>query len=133
MICERGKMNLGEGFDSAGALVAGWMAELKVERIESYLSDKTVMLFPPYASAHEKAMIGDSREMSSRNFWRWDEKETLRFFVAGGGDAAVFDQCWTNALASEREWLAEIDRQNLNMTYGPIVYLVFGRKKCAST
>jgi ubiquinone/menaquinone biosynthesis C-methylase UbiE len=129
MFCERGKMNLGEGFDSAGSLVAGWLAELQMEDIESYLCDKTIMLFPPYASAHAKALIGDSREMSSRDFWRWDRKDSLRFFVAGGGDAAAFERCWTNALASEKEWLEGIDRQNLNITYGAIMYLVSGRKK----
>ena len=129
MICERGKMNLGEGFDSAGSLVAGWMAELKVERIESYLSDKTIMLFPPYASAREEALISESRDMSGRNFWRWDRNDTFRFFVAGGGDAATFERCWTNALASEKERLAEVERQNLNITYGPVIYLVSGRKK----
>ncbi len=133
MICERGKMNLGEGFDSAGSLVAGWLAELQVERVESYLSDKTSMLFPPYASAHEKAFIGESRNMSSRNFWLWDKQDTLRFFLAGGGDTAAFERCWTNALASEKEWLEEIDRQNLSMTYGPIIYLVSGRKKGTRT
>ncbi len=132
MVCERGKMNLGEGFDSAGSLVAGWLAQLKVERIESYLSDKTIMLFPPYSSAHEKALIGESRDMSSRNFWRWDEKDSFRFFAAGGGEEAAFERCWTNALASEKEWLKEIDRQNLNMTYGSVIHLVSGRKKGTS-
>ncbi|HEY4249312.1 MAG TPA: class I SAM-dependent methyltransferase [Lacunisphaera sp.] len=133
MFCERGKMNLDEGFDSAGSLVAGWLAELNVERIESYLSDKTIMLFPPYASAHGQALIGDAREMSSRNFWRWDRKDTLRFFVAGGGKESAFERSWENALASEKEWLEGIDRQTLSMTYGSIIYLVSGRKKRTSS
>jgi hypothetical protein len=91
------------------------------------------MLFPPYASAHGQALIGDAREMSSRNFWRWDRKDTLRFFVAGGGEEPAFERSWENALASEKEWLDGIDRQALNITYGSIIYLVSGRKKGASS
>ena len=43
LTCERGKKNLGEGDGSVGPMVPGWMAELGVEQIESYLSDKTTM------------------------------------------------------------------------------------------
>ena len=91
MLCEHGKKNLGEGFNSAGPLVAGWLSDIGVEEIESFLSDKTTMLVPPYASADEQAFIRDANLMRERDFWLWDKDDTRRYFLAGGGKPETFD------------------------------------------
>ncbi len=128
MFCERGKMNLGEGFNSAGPFVAGWLSELGVENIESYVSDKTSRLLPPYASAYERALIHEIRAMHERQFWIWDRKDTHRYFLAGGGAPDAFDACWLSALASDQTLLEEIAQGTFRDTLASVCLLVSGRK-----
>ena len=129
LICERGKMNLGEGFNSAGPCVAGWLSELDIEEIESYMSDKTAMLLPPYVSARERAIIREAGEMSQRDFWIWNREDALRYFLAGGGIQDAFDARWNMARARVKETLSEIQKGTLRDTSAPIILLVSGRKK----
>ena len=129
MICEHGKTDLGEGNNSAGQFVAGWLSELHVSGIESYLSDKTIMLIPPYKSAHESAFIRETEEMSERQFWMWSREDTLRFFMAGGGRREAFEHHWSEALSREEEFLRDIQCRNLRATFSPNCLLVSGRKK----
>ena len=129
LICERGKMKLGEGFNSTGPYVAGWLSELGLEQIETYLSDQTTMLMPPYASARERAIIREAGEMSQRRFWIWNRDDTLRYFLAGGGDQDTFEARWNRALAGDQEMLAGLQQKTLRATFTPICLLVSGRKK----
>jgi SAM-dependent methyltransferase len=129
LICERGKMNLGEGFNSAGPCVAGWLSELDIEDIKSYMSDKTSMFMPPYESARERAIIREVGEMSQRDFWIWNREDALRYFLAGGGIQDAFDARWSMALAKVQEVLSEIQKGTLRSTSAPIILLVSGRKK----
>jgi SAM-dependent methyltransferase len=131
MICERGKMNLGGGFNSVGPFVAGWLSELGVEDIESYLSDKTTLVAPPYTSAHEQAMIKEWAEMNRRAFWIWNRDDALRYFVAGGGRPEMFAARWDLALAGERDQLAAVERGVLRANHAPACLLISGRKKSA--
>jgi SAM-dependent methyltransferase len=129
LTCERGKMNLGEGFDSCGPEVAGWLSTLNLEQIESHLSDKAVMLMPPYSSAHAQALIRETREMNQRDFCIWSREDTQRYFLAGGGAAEAFDDRWRSAHEREKELLSAVERGDLRITFAPVCLLVSGRKK----
>jgi ubiquinone/menaquinone biosynthesis C-methylase UbiE len=128
MICERGKLILGEGFNSLGTLVPGWFSQLGVERIEVHLSDKTNTLLPPYASAQEQAILREASEWSERRFWIWERADTLRYFLAGGGVPEDFDTHWTRAMASGDEFVRATEQGTLNLGSGPLCFLVSGRK-----
>ncbi len=132
VICERGKMNLGEGFNSSGPFVAGWLFALDVEQIESYLSDKVTMLLPPYASAHAHALVRETGEMNRRDFWIWSREDARRYFLAGGGAAEAFDGRWRTALDRDRELLSAVEHQELRVSFAPVCLLVSGRKKVPS-
>jgi ubiquinone/menaquinone biosynthesis C-methylase UbiE len=128
MICERGKRNLGEGFNSVGPLVPGWFAELKVDDIEVYLSDKTNTLIPPYASVEEQAFLQEAATFHAQRFWIWNREDTLRYFLAGGGEAEAFEGHWARALASGAEFVCATTAGALHIGSGPLCYLVSGRK-----
>lgn len=128
MICERGKMELGEGFNSLGTLVPGWFAQLKVEDIAVCLSDKANTLIPPYATTEEQAFLREAAAYKERRFWIWSREDTLRYFLAGGGPPEVFEAQWARALASGEEFVRATSRGALNLASGPLCYLVSGRK-----
>lgn len=128
MICERGKWNLGEGFNSAGPMVAGWLSQLKLLDIRAYLSDKASVHLPPYSTAAEKAEIEEARDFVKRNFWIWDREETLRYYLAGGGALEGFETYWDEAMKSGREFVDAYATQSVAMASGVLIYLVSGRK-----
>jgi len=128
LICERGKMNLGEGFNSAGPNVAGWLAEAGVEQIEAYLSDKITLLVPPYSSDSERAVVEEMTEMRRRNFWIWSEDDTRRYFLAGGGGAEDFGGFWDRAMARESELVDAMARGEKSVAFTPVCLVVSGRK-----
>lgn len=132
MRCERGKMKLGEGFISAGPLVPGWLAELGLGQIESWQSDKTTKLLPPYASAEAQALVSEAETMERRKFWVWSREDTHRYFLAGGGNAEAFEGLWCRALARESAHLASIRARTLYRTTAPTLLLVSGRKPVKS-
>jgi hypothetical protein len=128
LICERGKTNLGEGFNSAGPNVAGWLAEAGAEQIEAYLSDKITLLVPPYASDSERAVVEEMTEMRRRNFWIWSEDDTRRYFLAGGGGAEDFGGFWDRAMARESELVDSMARGEMCVAFSPVCLVVSGRK-----
>jgi SAM-dependent methyltransferase len=129
MRCERGKMKLGEGFISVGPLVPGWLAELGLGQIESWQSDKTTMLLPPYASAEAQALVSEAEAMDRQEFWIWNREDTRRYFLADGGTAEDFEDLWRRALARERFLLTGLRARTLDQTTAPTLLLVSGRKQ----
>lgn len=128
LICEQGKMRLGEGFNSVGPFVAGWLSDLGLEQIESYLADKTTMLLPPHASGHQRAFINEAQAMNRQKRWIWDRGDTLRYFLAGGGSEERFEILWRGALSRESEFVDDLSHQRWKTTFGPVCFLVSGRK-----
>lgn len=130
--CERGKMNLGEGFNSLGPFVTGWLSELNVGQIESYLSDKTTVLLPPYASAQEQAVIRETIEKCQRGCWMWNREDTLRYYLNGGGSADAFEALWKSALAHQQALMESAGSGRLRTSFVPVCVLISGRKKRVS-
>ena len=128
MICERGKRILGEGYNSAGPLIPGWLSDLGVRQIASYLSDKTTMLLPPHTSEHARATIQEMDDRDRREFWFWNREDTHRYFLAGGGSTDAFATSWGKALAHERSLLDSVPRMHRSITHVPVLLLVSGRK-----
>jgi hypothetical protein len=56
LTCERGKAALGEGHNSIGDLLPGYLAEEGVENVQTFISDKTEALVPPYGSEGQQAL-----------------------------------------------------------------------------
>ncbi len=129
MTCERGKMNFGEGFNSAGPFVAGWLSEIGVDNIESYTGDKTTMVLPPYTTPAQVAFIRETEELSQKKFWAWSEEDARRYFIAGGGHPTAFAGFWERALEREREFLAGVATGENRTVFAPVVLLISGRKK----
>lgn len=128
LICERGKTNLGFGCNSIGDLVPGYMAELGLEKIQAYLSDKASPLFAPYTGREQEALIKQTLEWSGKEFWIWDKDETKQYYVAGGGDLSDFEYYWQQALNSGKSVGAAINENAYHAAGGSLMYLIAARK-----
>jgi SAM-dependent methyltransferase len=132
LTCERGKVALGEGDNSLGDRVPGLFAARGLGGIEVYTNDKAGAVFPPYAGALQRAFNDDLRDSVARERWHWDEDETRRLFVAGGGSAGDFSTHWRRALASRAALVKGIDDGTYHGVVGGLFYLVAGRKPASA-
>ena len=101
--CERGKAALGLGYNSIGERVPGLLDPALWRDLHGWLCERAWMARPPY-SADVRTMFADEERQLDAGNVLWGRNETLRYFLAGGGDPAAFDALWqaTRALAEQR-------------------------------
>jgi SAM-dependent methyltransferase len=127
-LCERGKQALGEGFNSIGDRLPGWLADLGLDDIRVHVSDKTLALLPPYQRRGEAELIAMLEQQVQARRWTWPESDARRYFKAGGGDAGEFAALWQAALDEQAAILSAIRRHDYAGSGGFLLYLVSGRK-----
>lgn len=128
LLCERGKVALGEGNNSIGDLLPGYFALLGLNNIQVYLSDKAFSLFPPYQSKEQQVLRKQYLDWIKQKIWIWDREETQRFFLAGGGTQQEFETYWQQILLENQDCENALLNGSFHAASGSILYLVSGRK-----
>jgi SAM-dependent methyltransferase len=132
LICERGKAALGEGNNSIGDLVPGLFAESGLVDVRVYLNDKTNVLIPPYDTREQRAMLEEQSDTADRDLWNWSRKDTLRYFLAGGGREGEFDAFWLAVTGDRHKFEETIADRTYSSTGAAVQYLVAGRKPASA-
>jgi SAM-dependent methyltransferase len=133
LMCERGKVALGEGDDSLGDRVPGLFVASGLAEVEGYVNDKATAIFPPYRAEAQRAFAEEARDRVRRRIGAWSEIETRRFFLAGGGSEDAFDVHFASALAAREKIVRGLDAGTYHGISGGPFYLVAGRKKTVGT
>jgi SAM-dependent methyltransferase len=128
LTCERGKAALGEGDNSLGDLLPGLLAEQGAVSIQTFLSDKTAALFPPYDSEEQQALRAHLFEQAQRHDWGWSREEARRYFLAGDGSSREFDASWQRRLEENDKAAATVLEGKYHSAGATILYLVAGRR-----
>jgi SAM-dependent methyltransferase len=128
LMCERGKAALGEGHNSSGDVLPGLFAKLGLEDIRVSLNDRARPILPPYASPAERAAVEEMLDFARRGMWNWSRPDTLRFFLAGGGDRPAFEPLWALALEHSKMNARLIEEGTYESAGGSLVYCISGRK-----
>jgi SAM-dependent methyltransferase len=128
LLCERGKVALGEGNNSIGDLVPDLFAKRGLLNIGVYQSDKTNPMLPPYDSSEQQAMLAERADFEHRDFWIWSRADTHRYFLAGGGRDGEFDALWELATSGVDKFNKAIDDRTYAGAGGAVGYLIAGRK-----
>jgi ubiquinone/menaquinone biosynthesis C-methylase UbiE len=128
LLVQRGRMVLGEGFNSFGDIVPGFFAELGLDDIQTYTSDRAVPLFPPYSTPHQRALVKHYVDQADRQHVIWDKETSRTYFLAGGGKADEFDGLWNQSLRKLVEFADDLKHNAVHHGGGAILYLVSGRK-----
>jgi SAM-dependent methyltransferase len=124
--CERGKAAVGEGNDSIGNLLPGYLAEAGCVDVESFACDKTHALYPPYASEEQQTL----REYYLGGFegMLWPREKARRYFLAGGGSEAEFDSSWARREAECERDAQAIREDRFHILGSWVLYLVAARR-----
>lgn len=133
LICERGKVALGEGDNSLGDRVPGMFAEQGLVDVQVYVNDKAPAIFPPYATDAQRAAVEEERDGLARGHWNWSESETKRFFLAGGGSERDFPGYFSRGLAARERIVGGIERGAYHGISGGAFFLIGGRKRLTAT
>lgn len=128
----RGRIALGLGDNALGDRLPHRLSQAGFVDIRTWLSDKVVALYPPYAGDEQQAVLRDTIEWfeSSPDFSR---DESFRQFVAGGGDANEFDGHWQREQTSRLAYLDSVRKGRFDSASGVFMYVVAGRKAAATT
>ncbi len=128
LLCERGKAALGEGHNSVGELIPELFASHRLTGIQVYLNDKANVMLAPYGTAEQRAEVEEMSDFLRRDFWIWSRLDTLRYFIAGGGEEREFEGLWATAMAASRRTAEAIARGTYSRAGGRVTYLVAGTK-----
>lgn len=128
LTCERGKKALGEGHSSIGCLIPGMFAELGLQSIEVYQSDKASALYPPYENNEQKVNAAQMLQYFEKELSPWGSDDALRYYLAGGGPQDSFEQLWQSQLARNQTISQAIKDKRFHTAGGGVFYLVSGRK-----
>lgn len=129
LMCERGKVALGEGDNSLGDRVAGLFAAQGLVEIDVHLNDKATAIFPPYSSEEQRAFAAEARDRAQRSVWTWPEAQARRYFLAGGGAERDFAEHFARGLAAGQRTVRALDDGTYHGVLGGAFYLVAGRKR----
>ena len=131
--CEAGKIKLGEGNNSVGDLLPGYFAEVGLQVVGCYLSDKSSPLWPPYSSPEQGALVEAIAGAAAEERYPWTREEARRYFLAGGGGEAAFEEAWSCRAQAARAELAAIRGESFWSSGGQLMYLVAGRRPAGGT
>lgn len=128
LIVERGKQNLGLGFNSVGDLIPGYLAESGATHIRVYLSDKATPFFFPYSSKEQQVNIQQMKDWAKRKFIGWDRNEVFGYFIAGGGRPDEFDRYFSILIKDNEQTLRAIENGTYHCAGGTVTYLIAAQK-----
>ena len=126
--CELGKARLGEGFNSAGELLPGWLASLGVQSLQVYMSDKAVPVWPPYTEPGMAEVVAEARRQLHDKRLVYDKQHTKRYWMAGGGNERRFESLWEASLAELARCVKSMDDETWSSAGGALMYVVAGKK-----
>ncbi len=128
MLCERGKAALGEGFNSIGESLAGYVKEAGLTDIQVWLNEKCDSFIPPYGSQNEKVSLAELTDMHDRDMLVWSRADTLRYFCAGGGHERDFETLWSQAFNAYYARLSAMAAHKFSSAGGSLHYVLAARK-----
>jgi SAM-dependent methyltransferase len=128
LICERGKLALGEGNSSVGDLLPELCRRAGLTELQTFLNDKTFALSPPYLTADQRALRSGIIDDADAGRWMSPEPDVRRCFLAGGGDEHDFTRRWQRRLRATRRAADELRADRFSSAGGGIQYVIAGRR-----
>ena len=126
MICERGKKMMGQGDNSLGDLVPGFLAEAGFEDIEVCLSDKTIPMYPPYQNQEQMATI---EQWTKGSTWQTSDTTDLHYFKAFGDRYLDFYKTYHAKYSHTSErFFNSLEDEIYHSAGGTIMYIISGIK-----
>ncbi|HNW81778.1 MAG TPA: class I SAM-dependent methyltransferase [bacterium] len=126
---EKGKMKLGEGFNSLGDVVPELFHHSGLRNIKVWLSDKGLPIIPPYNESDEMTSRAEQfRTFIKDELGTYNYDEALKYHLAGGGNKKSFDNYWKKNLKRTKQISTRLKKGTYVCAGGSIFYIVAGIK-----
>jgi SAM-dependent methyltransferase len=130
LVCNKGRIKLGQGDGSIGNKVPFMMSKLGLAEIGIRQNDAVCYIEPPYEGPRQKDLLDNVKKQwldeDRRNAWILREKE---HFAAGGGDAAEFDRYRQIRDRTTEEFRRQIKEGSYSVCGSGHIYVIKGRKQ----
>ena len=129
--CSQGKLAVGEGHQSGGQLVMEILRSSGFNDVQVHLNNQSARVTPPYTDLGSKTMVEylrTSYESGAALVLGSTKENTLRYFLAGGGEQSRFSLLWKKARTQLAETIKSIDAGTYASPGGHIHYLTWGNK-----
>jgi ubiquinone/menaquinone biosynthesis C-methylase UbiE len=124
----RGRIAAGRGNHSLGDLLPGMFASLGLDEITVHQADRPAMLFPPYNTLDQQALIKQEQQWNDSTTGPWDKEDLRRLVLLGGGSNEFFETAFAEMVERFRAEQAAIAANIFHAAGGSINYLVWARK-----
>jgi ubiquinone/menaquinone biosynthesis C-methylase UbiE len=124
----RGRIAAGRGNHSLGDLLPGFFAGLNLDDITVHQADRPAVLFPPYDTPAQKALIEQDQQWKNSATGPWDRDDLRKLVLLGGGSEAFFETVFAEVVEKFRSEQAAISAKTFHASGGSINYLISARK-----
>lgn len=126
---EKGKMKLGEGFDSLGDVVPELFMKSGLKEVALWLSEKCLAIIPPYGDSPEmSARVAQMKTFVDEDLSGQSYDKHLKYYLAGGGNKEKFDKYWKRHLVKTQQLTERLNNGSYTYAGGNIFYIVVGIK-----
>lgn len=129
LVCNKGRIKLGQGDSSIGNKVPFMMSKLGLTEIGIRQNDAVCYIEPPYEGPRQKDLLDNVKKQwldkDRRNAWIRREKE---HFAAGGGDPAEFDRYRQIRDSTTEEFRQQVNEGRYSVCGSGHIYIIKGKK-----
>ena len=125
---EKGKKNLGEGFNSLGDVVPDLFLKAGLTDVKVWISDKALAIIPPYDTQEKIMRVEQMLNWIETEAMGYDYQDNLNYFMAGGGDKEKFDAYWQKLLYNKIMLKEKLQKEEYVSAGGSLVYIVAAQK-----
>ena len=125
---EKGKKNLGEGFNSLGDVIPDLYFKAGLLDTKVWISDKALAIIPPYDTQEKMLRVEQMLQWVETEAMGYDYQDNLNYYLAGGGTKDKFDAYWQKLLYNKIMLKQKLQNEEYLSAGGSLVYIVAGRK-----
>ncbi|MEJ8758213.1 methyltransferase domain-containing protein [Pontibacter sp. H259] len=125
---EKGKKNLGEGFNSLGDVVPDLFLKAGLQNVKVWISDKALSIIPPYDTQEKILRVEQMMQWIETEAMGYDYQDNLNYYMAGGGQREKFDAYWETLLYNKITMKQKLLNEEYVSAGGSLVYIVAAQK-----
>ncbi len=125
---EKGKKQLGEGFNSLGDVVPDLFLKAGLRDIKVWISDKALSIIPPYDTQEKILRVEQMLQWIDTEAMGYDYQDNLNYYMAGGGHKDKFDAYWQQLLYNKITLKQKLLNEQYVSAGGSLVYIVAAQK-----
>ena len=121
-----GREKRGLGREWLGEVLPGLFHEAGLTDIRVWLCDRTLAMYPPYATEEQRTSLASADKWRSEGIGPFDKGAAQANVLAGGGSDEFFELAWADYIEQDRRMIEAIRDGQWYSSGGGLFYVVAG-------